>query len=58
MKNNKVKKTSGGSRSDEMEVIKPKKKGFKEESKLNVRSHKFWEDVYDDEGEEIEKYLR
>lgn len=58
MKNNKIKKTSAGMKIDEMEVIKPKKKAIKEEVKPNLRSHKFWEEVYDDEGEEIERFLR
>jgi hypothetical protein len=58
MKNNKAKKTSPGLKSDEMEVIKPKKKVIKEEGKLNVRSLKFWEDIYEDEGDELERFLR
>jgi hypothetical protein len=58
MKNNKAKKTSPALKSEEMEVIKPKKKVIKEEGKVNVRSLKFWEEIYEDEGDELERFLR
>jgi len=28
------------------------------DSKVNVKSNKFWDELYDDEGDEIQKYLR
>jgi len=58
MKNNKSKKPSVKPKVDEFEAVKPKKKIGKEDTKINVRSKKFWEKLYDDEGEELEKFIK
>jgi hypothetical protein len=56
MKNNKQKKIEPRKNRDEVELVKPKKKLLPNDSKIKVRSKKFWEELYDNEGEELEKY--
>ncbi|HMT51805.1 MAG: hypothetical protein IPG48_15250 [Saprospiraceae bacterium] len=58
MKNNKSKKTPKGTTGEDSELIKPKKKLPVTDSKINVKSKKFWEEIYDNEGDEIEKFIR
>ena len=58
MKNNKSKKTPKGTTGEDSELIKPKKKLPVTDSKINVISKKFWEEIYDNEGDEIEKFIR
>ena len=58
MKNNKSKKTPKGNTGEETELFKPKKKLPATDSKINVKSKKFWEEIYDNEGDEIEKFIR
>jgi hypothetical protein len=58
MKTNKPKKVVKNPFAADAETIKPKKKMTSYESKVDLKSKKFWEELYDDEGEELEKYLR
>ncbi len=57
MKNNKQKKIDPRKNRDEAELNKPKKKLPSNDIKVNVRSKKFWEELYNNEGEELEKYI-
>ncbi len=38
--------------------MKSKKKLTPNKGKLNVKSNKFWNSIYDEEGEIVEKYIR
>lgn len=58
MKNNKQKKVFKISHQEESEKLKAKKKAMNTDSKVNVKSKKFWEEIYDNEGDEIEKFIR
>lgn len=58
MKNNKQKKVFKAPHQDDSEVLKTKKKPLNNESKINVKSKKFWEEIYDNEGDDIEKFIR
>ena len=58
MKNNKSKKATKGGNENEIEKLKPKKKLTPSECKVNVKSKKFWEEIYDNEGDDIEKFIR
>ncbi|MBK6364291.1 MAG: hypothetical protein IPN49_16085 [Saprospiraceae bacterium] len=60
VKNNKIKKPNSDAESEEFGKFKPKKKPvkLKDEGKVNVKSKKFWQERYDDEGEDLEKYIR
>lgn len=58
MKTNKPKKEVKNIFSEERESVKPKKKLSGGDQKINLKSHKFWDEVYEDEGEEIQKFLR
>jgi hypothetical protein len=57
MKNNKTKKPSSSSY-DDFEMTKPKKKLQKEPEKINLKSKKFWKERYEDEGEDLERFIR
>ncbi len=57
MKNNKIKKPSS-SGYDDFEILKPKKKLQKETEKINLKSKKFWKERYEDEGEDLERFIR
>jgi len=57
MKNNKTKKPSS-SNYDEFEMIKPKKKLQKESEKINLKSKKIWKERYEDEGDDLERFIR
>lgn len=58
MKNNKQKKLGKVQHQDEVEYFKPKKKAPAVDTKVNIKSKKFWEEIYDTEGDEIEKFIR
>ena len=58
MKNNNQKKIVKSKYQDDTESFKAKKKALNNESKINVKSKKFWEEIYDTEGEVIEKFIR
>ena len=58
MKNIKQKKNIHRPNFEEIDSVKPKKKVQPNDQKVNIKSNKFWEDIYDDEGEELEKLLR
>ncbi|MFZ1749837.1 MAG: hypothetical protein WAU01_06580 [Saprospiraceae bacterium] len=59
MKNNKLKKENKDFRQEEKELtLKAKKKPEKLDHKVNIKSNKFWKEVMDDEGDDIEKFIR
>jgi hypothetical protein len=60
LKNNRMKTPSVQMEMDEFGKFKPKKKPLKlkEESKINLRSKKFWQERYEDEGEDLERFIR
>ena len=58
MKTNKPKKVVKNPFASDAEIIKPKKKLTSLEAKVDLKSKKFWKELYEDEGEELEKYLR
>lgn len=59
MKKNKQKKdTNTRNQREDLELIKHKKKSTVNDTKINVRSKKFWEELYDVEGEELEKFIQ
>lgn len=57
MKSNKKLKQKT-SRFDDVEVLKPKKKGLTDSKKVNLKSPKFWDDVWKDDEEDFAKLLR
>ena len=57
MKNNKHKKKTVP-QNDKEESLKSKKKVPNNIVKVNVKSKKFWEEIYDNEGDDIEKFIR
>lgn len=58
MKTNKPKKIVKNPFNSDVENLKPKKKMTSYEAKVDLKSKKFWEELYEDEGEKLEKYLR
>lgn len=58
MKTNKQKKVVKNPFGQDVELIKQKKKLLANETKINLKSKKFWNKLYEDEGEELEKYIR
>jgi hypothetical protein len=58
MKTNKPKKEVKNIFKEEAENAKPKKKMVGVDQKINLKSNKFWEEIYEDEGDEIQKFLR
>ncbi|MCZ2100612.1 MAG: hypothetical protein LC107_03635 [Chitinophagales bacterium] len=59
MKNNKPNKANKIQSSQEFEnPQRTKKKLSPNTGKVNVKSNKFWNDIYDEEGEEVQKYIR
>jgi hypothetical protein len=58
MKTNKPKKEVKNIFKEEIESVKPKKKMNGSDQKINLKSNKFWEELYEDEGDEIQKFLR
>ncbi len=59
MKHDKPKKVNKTSLHEDHENNnKNKKKLIPISGKVNVKSNKFWKDVYDEEGEQIQKYTR
>ncbi len=58
MKNNKQKSSVKIKPLEEFDANKPRKKMVPNDSKVNVKSNKFWNELYDDEGDDIQKYLR
>jgi len=58
MRNNKPKKNAPKrQKNDENESLKPKKKLQPNVPKVNLKSNKFWDEIIDDEAEDLEKYL-
>ncbi len=43
---------------EDKDSVKPKKKIMAIDQKVNVKSNKFWEDIYEDEGDKIDKLLK
>lgn len=58
MKNNKPKKIFKEAYQEDSETLKAKKKALNNGTKINIKSKKFWEEIYDNEGEDIEKFIR
>lgn len=60
LKNNKIKKVSSDLDSEEFGKFKPKKKLVKPkgDEKIDLKSKKFWQERYEDEGEDLEKFIR
>lgn len=61
MKNLKPKKQGKGFIYEDNENTGDRKKVKKtnvNSGKINVKSKRFWNEVYDDEGDEVEKYIR
>ncbi|HRO09399.1 MAG TPA: hypothetical protein PK047_11070 [Saprospiraceae bacterium] len=61
MKDNKPRKlikTSIYEDQDNIKNNKNKKKQVQVKEKVNVKSNKFWNDIYKEEGDDIEKYVR
>jgi hypothetical protein len=58
MKSIKQKKSTRKPDFEDMEKIKPKKKMASNEQKVNLKSNKFWEEIYDDEEDNLEKYAK
>jgi hypothetical protein len=56
MKSLKPQKNVKDSPNDEFDKLKPKKKMTSNPGKVNLKSTKFWKEIYNQEGEEIEKY--
>lgn len=59
-KNNRLKNKSFEPEADDLHKLKIKKKPLKakDDSKVNVKSKRFWQERYEDEGEDLEKYIR
>jgi hypothetical protein len=58
MKTNKPKKEVKDIFKEDVENVKPKKKMNGADQKINLKSNKFWDELYEDEGDEIQKFLR
>jgi hypothetical protein len=58
MKNNKQKKNLKKPEFDDMDTIKVKKKINSGEDKVNLKSRKFWDEIYVDDDDNFEKLLR
>lgn len=58
MKNNKPTKSLQSRSEESADFKKPKKKLASEKTKLNIKSKKFWKEILDTEGEEIERFIR
>ncbi len=58
MKTNKPKKIVKNPFGSDAEVVKPKKKMILNEAKVDLKSKKFWQELYEDEGEELAKFIR
>jgi len=58
MKTNKPKKVVKNPFGSDAEVVKLKKKMISNEAKVDLKSKKFWKELYEDEGEDLEKYIR
>lgn len=59
MKNNKQKKNFKKPEFDETVTLKVKKKNNSGEEKVNLKSKKFWDEIFDDDDENhFEKLLR
>jgi hypothetical protein len=58
MKNNNQKKNLKKPEFDDMDTIKVKKKINTGEDKVNLKSRKFWDEIYEDEDDNFEKLLR
>ncbi len=59
MKHDKIKKVSKTNLYEDHENKNKKKLTPNSgKGKVNVKSHKFWNEIYEEEGEEIQKYSR
>jgi hypothetical protein len=58
MKNNNQKKNLKKPEFDDMDTIKVKKKINTGEDKVNLKSRKFWDEIYEDDDDNFEKLLR
>jgi hypothetical protein len=58
MKNNNQKKNLKKPEFDDMDTIKVKKKINSGEDKVNLKSRKFWDEIYVDDDDNFEKLLR
>ena len=58
MKNNKQKKNVKKPEFDDTDTIKMKKKNLSGDEKVNLKSKKFWDDIYIDDEDSFEKLLR
>jgi hypothetical protein len=57
MKTVKPQKNSKDPLFNDTDKVKVKRKMSPNTQKVNVKSTKFWSERYDDEGEELEKYI-
>ncbi|MFZ1704152.1 MAG: hypothetical protein WAT79_07385 [Saprospiraceae bacterium] len=60
LKNNKPKGFSQDVEKEEFGKFKAKKKPakLKEDSKIDLKSKKFWQERFDDEGEDLERFIK
>jgi|APTNR8051073442_1049403.scaffolds.fasta_scaffold167760_1 hypothetical protein len=60
VKNNKSKNQVTPFEKEDFGKIKPKKKvaKLKDDGKVNLKSKKFWQERYEDEGEDLERFIR
>jgi len=58
MKINKLKKSSPPKKAEDSDSFKLSKKVVKDSPKVNVKSKKFWQERFEDEGEDLEKFIR
>lgn len=58
MKSNKKLKPKNDRFNDDVELLKTKKKPLTEKKKVNLKSPKFWDEVWNDDEEDFSKLLR
>jgi hypothetical protein len=58
MKSNKKLKPKNDRFNDDVDLLKTKKKAVPEKKKVNLKSPKFWDEVWDDDEEDFSKLLR
>ena len=58
MKNNKQKKNLKKPEFDDMDSLKVTKKSHSGDEKINLKSRKFWDEIYEDEEDNFDKLLR
>lgn len=59
-KNNRLKSKTFEKETEEFQLVKHKKRPFKakEDGKINLKSKRFWQERYEDEGEDLERFIR